>query len=61
MSASRRKFTTECKVEAANRVIDSGLTIAQVARTLIVGEQSLSVCAMSAVARRLRGKRSVSL
>jgi transposase len=41
MSASRRKFTTEYKVEAAHRVIDSGRSIAEVARELNVGEQSL--------------------
>jgi transposase len=41
MFASRRKFTTEFKVEAAHRVIDSGRSIAEVARELNVGEQSL--------------------
>lgn len=41
MSASRRKFTTEYKVEAAHRVIDSGRSIVEVARELNVGEQSL--------------------
>ena len=41
MSASRRKFTTEYKVEAAHRVIDLGRSIAEVARELNVGEQSL--------------------
>jgi transposase-like protein len=39
--SSRRKFTTEFKVEAAHRVIDSGRSIAEVARELSVGEQSL--------------------
>ena len=39
--SSRRKFTTEFKVEAAHRVIDSGRAIAEVARELSVGEQSL--------------------
>ena len=34
MSRSRRSFTTECKVEAAHRVIDSGRTVAEVAREL---------------------------
>lgn len=43
MSASRRKFTTEYKVEAAHRVIDSGRTIAEVARELNIGEQTLGV------------------
>lgn len=43
MSASRRKFTTEYKVEAAHRVIDSGRSIAEVARELNIGEQSLGV------------------
>ena len=41
--SSRRKFTAEFKVEAAHRVIDSGRTIAEVARELSVGEQSLGV------------------
>ena len=41
MSGSRRKFTTEYKVEAAHRVIDSGRPIAEVARELGVMEQSL--------------------
>lgn len=41
MSARRRKFTTEYKVGAAHRVIDSGRSIAEVARELNVGEQSL--------------------
>lgn len=41
MSPGRRKFTTEYKVEAAHRVIDSGRSIAEVARELNVGEQSL--------------------
>ena len=39
--SSRRKFTAEFKVEAAHRVIDSGRSIAEVARELSVGEQSL--------------------
>ena len=39
--SNRRKFTTEFKVEAAHRVIDSGWSIAEVARELSVGEQSL--------------------
>ena len=34
----RRSFTTECKVEAARRVIDSGRTIAEVARELGINE-----------------------
>ncbi|MBU6280580.1 MAG: transposase [Actinomycetales bacterium] len=41
MSARRRKFTTEFKVQAAHRVIDSGRLIAEVARELNVSEQSL--------------------
>ena len=41
--SSRRKFTTEFKVEAAHRVIDSGRSIAEVARELSLGEQSLGV------------------
>jgi transposase len=39
--SSRRKFTTEFKVEVAHRVIDSGRSIAEVARELSVGEQLL--------------------
>lgn len=38
MSRTRRSFTTEYKVEAAHRVIDSGRTIAEVARELGVKE-----------------------
>jgi transposase-like protein len=41
ISGRRRKFTTEFKVEAAHRVIDSGRSVAEVARELNVGEQSL--------------------
>ena len=37
----RMKFTIEFKVEAGLRVIDSGRSIAEVARDLSVGEQSL--------------------
>ena len=39
--SSRRKFSTEFKVEAAHRVIDSGRPVAQVARELSVSELSL--------------------
>ena len=39
--SSRRKFSTEFKVEAAHRVIDSGRPVAQVARELTVSELSL--------------------
>jgi transposase len=39
--SDRRKFTAEFKVQAAHRVIDSGRSIAEVARELNVGEQSL--------------------
>ena len=39
--SSRRKFSVEFKVEAAHRVIDSGRTVAQVARELTVSELSL--------------------
>ncbi|MGS0685653.1 transposase [Nakamurella sp. GG22] len=41
MSKSRRSFTTEYKVEAAHRVIDTGRTVAEVARELGMGEQLL--------------------
>lgn len=41
MSRSRRSYTTEYKVEAAHRVIDSGRTIASVARELGLNESLL--------------------
>ena len=41
MSRKRRSFTTEYKVEAARRVIDSGRTIAEVARDLGLSENLL--------------------
>lgn len=41
MSKSRRSFTAEYKVEAAHRVIDSGRTVAEIARELGTGEQLL--------------------
>ena len=41
MSASRRKFSTEFKVEVAHRVIDSGRSINEVVRELGVLELSL--------------------
>jgi transposase-like protein len=41
MSASRRKFTVEYKIEAAHRVIDSGRPIAEVARDLSLNEVTL--------------------
>lgn len=41
MSRERRSFTTECKVEAARRVIDSGRTITEVARELSINEALL--------------------
>ncbi|AZI65961.1 transposase (plasmid) [Rhodococcus qingshengii] len=41
MSRTRRSFTTEYKVEAAHRVIDSGRTIAEVARELGINEALL--------------------
>jgi transposase len=34
MSATRRRFTTAYKVEAAHRVIDSDRSVAEVAREL---------------------------
>jgi len=39
--SSRRKFSTEFKVEAAHRVIDSGRSVSEVARELTIGEMSL--------------------
>lgn len=41
MSATRRRFTPEYKIEAAHRVIDSGRGIAEVARELSVNEMTL--------------------
>ena len=41
MTITKRFFTAEYRVEAAHRVIDSGRTIAEVARELGVGEQLL--------------------
>ena len=41
MSARRRRFSTEFKVEAAHWVIDSGRSVAEVTGQLNVGEQSL--------------------
>lgn len=41
MGNSRRSYTAEYRVEAAHRVIDSGRTIAEVARDLGVGDQLL--------------------
>ena len=41
MSRKRRSFSTEYKVEAAHRVIDSGRTIAEVARELGLSEPLL--------------------
>ena len=37
----RRKFSAEFKVEAAHRVIDSGRSVAEVARELTIGEELL--------------------
>ncbi len=42
MSRKRRSLTTEYKVEAARRVIDSGRTIAEVARELAINVYGLS-------------------
>ena len=41
MSVSRRKFTTEYKVQAAHRVIDSGRTVIEVASELGLIEVTL--------------------
>ena len=41
MSTSRRRFTPEYKIEAAHRVIDSGRSIAEVARDLSLNEVTL--------------------
>jgi hypothetical protein len=38
MCRTRRSFTTEYEVKAAHRVIDSGRTIAEVAREVSVNE-----------------------
>jgi transposase len=41
MSPTRRRFTTEYKVEAAHRVIDSDRSVADVARDLSINEATL--------------------
>lgn len=41
MSDSRRRFTSEYKIEAAHRVIDTGRSIAEVARELSLNEVTL--------------------
>jgi transposase len=41
MSPTRRRFTTEYKVEAAHRVIDSDRSVAEVARDLSINEATL--------------------
>ena len=41
MSGSRRRFTSEYKIEAAHRVIDTGRSIAEVARELNLNEVTL--------------------
>jgi transposase len=41
MSATRRRFTTEYKVEAAHRIIDSGRSVAEVARERSINEANL--------------------
>ena len=41
MGATRRKFTLESKTEAAHRVIDSGRSVAEVARELSIAQDSL--------------------
>jgi transposase len=41
VTITKRLFSAEFRVEAAHRVIDSGRTIAEVARELAVGEQLL--------------------
>jgi transposase len=38
MGATRRRFTLEFKTEAAHRVIDSGRSVAEVARERSIGE-----------------------
>ncbi|MGC8465712.1 MAG: transposase, partial [Acidimicrobiales bacterium] len=41
MEDVRRKFTLEFKTEAAHRVIDSGRSVAEVAREFSIAEDSL--------------------
>jgi transposase len=43
MSGKNRKFTPDYRVEAAHRVIDSGRSIAEVARELGIVEQTLGI------------------
>jgi transposase len=42
MGATKRRFTLEFRTEASHRVIDTGRSIAEVARELTVPEYSLS-------------------
>ncbi len=39
--SGRRKFSTEFKVEAAHRVIDSGRSVSEVARELTINDMTL--------------------
>lgn len=48
----RRKFTEEYRQDAASMVIDTGRTIAEVARDLAIGEQSLGRWVKAERARR---------
>ncbi len=41
MKPTRRKFTLEFRIEAAHRVIDSGRSVTEVAREIVVSENSL--------------------
>ena len=41
LGATRRRFTLEFKTEAAHRVIDSGRSVAEVAREPSIGQEAL--------------------
>ena len=41
MAPTRRKFTLEFRIEAAHRVIDSGRSVTEVAREILMAENSL--------------------
>ena len=56
--SSRRKFSAEFKVEAFHRVIDSGRSVAEVARELTIGEFCLVAgFVMSVLELKLRKER----
>jgi transposase-like protein len=61
MSNTRRKFSTEYKVEAAHRVIDSGRTCTEVARELSLSEGYLREAWAIDERRRIQAAQGSSL